>query len=363
MVNKAAYGDVDIKMLKELSEADGISGAEKEVSRVVKKYFDIYADEVSYDNLGSIIGLKKGKIDGPKIMIAGHMDEVGFVVRAIDEQGYIKLLPVGGWWGHVLPSQIMRITTKDGKKIKGVVGSRAPHGMPASEKEKVINPMDLFLDLGVENREEVIELGVKIGDMITPDTKFEVMNNENYLLGKAWDDRIGVAVAIDVLKELNGVDHEANIYSVGTVQEEVGIRGARTATHKIKPDIAFALDVTTAKDTPMDKDGLPLGCGAVLSVLDASTIGNKILINKIEEVCNEFGLDINYDCMIAGGTDAGNIHKSLDGIISMTLSIPTRYMHSHRLVIHRKDYVQTVKTIAEFCKRLDKELLNIIKNR
>lgn len=355
------YGEVDLNLLKELSESDGISGAEKEVSRVVKKYLDIYADEVDYDNLGSIIGIKKGLENGPKVMIAGHMDEVGFVVRDIDKNGYVRLLPVGGWWGHVLPSQLMRITTKEGKKIRGVVGGRAPHGMSADEKGKVINPSNLFLDLGVESKEEVKELGVRIGDMITPDSNFEVMNNPNYLLGKAWDDRIGVAVGIDVLKELKDLNIEANVYSVGTVQEEVGIRGARTATHKIKPDIAFALDVTTSEDTPLDKGEAKLGEGVVISIMDASTIGNKGLIKQIEEICKDLNLNINYNCMVAGGTDAGNIHKSLDGVISMTLSIPTRYMHSHTLIIHRKDYIQTVKAIAEFCKRIDNKLLEEIK--
>ncbi|MGL5752979.1 MAG: M42 family metallopeptidase [Paraclostridium sp.] len=353
---------MDINLLKELSEADGISGLEKEVSRVAKKYFDVYADEVDYDNLGSIIGIKKGLEDEPKVMIAGHMDEVGFVVRDIDNNGYIKLLPVGGWWGHVMPSQAMRITTREGKKIKGIVGGRAPHGMVAEEKGKVIDPKKLFLDLGVDSKEEVKALGIRIGDMITPDTNFEIMNNPNYLLGKAWDDRIGVAVAVDVIKELQNLDIKANVYGVGTVQEEVGIRGARTATHKIKPDIAFALDVTTAHDTPLDKGEMKLGNGVVVSIMDASTIGNKGLIKEIEKICKDLELDINYDFMVVGGTDAGNIHKSLDGVISMTLSIPTRYMHSNRLLIHKKDYIQTVKAITEFCKRIDNKLLDEIKS-
>lgn len=360
--NIEPYGEVDLQMLKELTEADGISGCEKEVSRVMKTYLDRYADEISYDNLGSIIGLKKGKETGPKIMIAGHMDEVGFMVKGIDDNGYVKLLPVGGWWGHVLPSQEMIITTSLGEKILGVVGSRAPHGMSQEEKSKVIKPGDLFLDLGVDTREQVEALGVQIGDMITPNTKFQVMNNPNYLLAKAWDDRIGGAVAIDVLKNLQGSEHEANVYAVGTVQEEVGLRGARTATHKTNPDIAFALDVTTAKDTPMDKGDINLGGGVILSILDSSTLAHRGLLNKMEDICEDIGIDINYDCMVAGGTDAGNIHKTFQGVITMTLSIPTRYMHSHRLVIHRKDYVDTVKAITEFCRRIDSDMLEEIRS-
>lgn len=356
-----AYGEVDLELLKNLSEADGISGCEKEASQVMKKYLDEYADEVTYDNLGSIIGLKKGSEDGPRIMIAGHLDEVGFMVRKIEDNGYVRLLPVGGWWGHVLPCHRLVITTADGNKITGMVGARAPHGLSDEVKNTVVKPIDMFLDLGVENKEEVEALGIQIGDMVTPDTKFEVMNNPNYLCGKAWDDRIGAAVAVDVLKALQGEEHKSNVYAVGSVQEEVGIRGARTATHNIKPDIAFALDVTISKDTPVDKGEIGLGKGIVLSIVDAMTVSNTALVKKIDEIAKDLGLEVNYSCSTSGGTDAGNIHKSFDGILATTLYIPTRYMHSHRAIIHRKDYDQTVKVITEFCKRFDRETLEIIR--
>ena len=189
--------------------------------------------------------------------------------------------------------------------------------------------------------------------MITPDTKFEVMNNPNYLMGKAWDDRLCAAAAIEVLQRIQSDDIEADVYAVGTVQEEVGLRGARTAANFIHPDVAIALDVTTAMDTPVDQGQMKLGNGIVLSVMDAGIIGHKAFLKEMELICKDLNLNINYDMMSAGGTDADNIHKAYDGIICMTLSIPTRYMHSHRLMIHRKDYVQTVEAIAELCRRLD----------
>lgn len=357
-MSKVPYGEMNLEFIKEISEAHGISGCEKEVSRVLKKYMEPVTDEITYDNIGSIIGLQKGSGNGPKVMIAGHMDEVGFLVREIDPQGYIRMLPVGGWWGHVLPSQTLYVTTREGKRFHGVVGSSAPHGLPAEVKEKVIKPIDLFLDLGVDSREEVLELGIQIGDMITPDTKFEVMNNPNYLMGKAWDDRLCAALAVDVLYRIQNDAHVADIYAVGTVQEEVGLRGARTAANMLKPDVAIALDVTTAMDTPVDKGDIKLGGGVVLSVMDAGIIGHKALLHTMEQICEDLHLDINYDMMTVGGTDADNIHKAQDGVICMTLSIPTRYMHSHRLLIHRKDYVQTVEAIAEFCRRVNWEMLH-----
>ncbi|MEG2751875.1 MAG: M42 family metallopeptidase [Anaerorhabdus sp.] len=348
---------MDLNMVQEMSEAHGISGCEKEVSRIMRKWMEPLVDAIDYDNLGSIIGVQKGEHNGPKVMIAGHLDEVGFMVREIDKQGFIKMLPVGGWWGHVLPSQTLYVTTQAGSRYHGVVGCSAPHGLSAEVKEKVIKPIDLFFDLGVESREEVIEMGIQIGDMITPDTKFEVMNNPNILMGKAWDDRLCACVAIDVLKELKNDNHVSNVYAVGTMQEEVGLRGARSAANHIHPDVAIALDVTTSMDTPMDKGTMKLGAGVVLSVMDAGIIGHKGLLHEIENICSDLNLDVNFDMMVAGGTDADNIHKAFDGIICMTLSIPTRYMHSHRLLIHRKDYVQTVQAIAEFCRRVDFPML------
>ena len=353
---KEIIGDINLEMLKDFSEAHGISGNEKEVSRVMKRYMEPYADEITYDNNGSIVGIQKGYED-VTLMIAGHMDEVGFLVREIDEQGYIRLLPVGGWWGHVLPSQTLVVTTKEGKRYQGVVGSTAPHGLSKEVKNKVIHPLDLFLDMGVEDASEIYDLGIQIGDMVTPDTEFTVMNNPNYLMGKAWDDRLCAAMVVDVMRLLSKEKHACTLYGVGTVQEEVGLRGARTAADMIHPDVAIALDVTTSLDTPMDKGANGLGKGVVLSVMDAGIIGNKQFLRELEKICEDLHLDINYDMMSDGGTDADNIHKAHDGVVTLTLSIPTRYMHSHRLIVHRKDYWQTVQLMAEFARRLDTDLL------
>lgn len=344
--------EFDINIIKDLSNADGIAGYEKEVSRVTKGYFEKYTDEIIYDNLGSIIGVKKGLENGKKIMLSGHMDEVGFIVRGITNEGYIRILPVGGWWGHVMPSQMMRITTEKGKKIKGVVIAKAPHGMSKEEKERVIEPKDLYIDLGVKDKEEALNLGVEIGDMITPDIDFSVMNNENYFLGKAFDDRVGVAIIIDVLKELEKEKINSNVYGVGSVQEEVGIRGARTATNLIKPDLAIAIDVTKSLDTPFEEKGIGIGEGVNITMADALTMGNKEMIKEMKDICIEFNLDFNIDCMMDGGTDACNIHKTGVGVKAMTISIPTRYMHSPRLIIHKKDYIDTVKLLVEFIKRI-----------
>ncbi|WP_265459800.1 M42 family metallopeptidase [Enterococcus sp. HY326] len=350
---------IDLELLKNLSEADGIGGCEREVSRVVKNYGAPLVDEYFYDNLGSLILHKKGT--GPKIMLSAHMDEVGFMVRKITPEGYLYLLPVGGWWGHVMPAQEMKVTTATGQKYIGVIGSRAPHGMPAEEKNKVFAPMDFYLDMGVSSAAKINELGIAVGDMITPNTQFRQMNDPEYLMGKAWDDRICLGTSLEVLRNIAQSEIAADVYFAATVQEEVGIRGARTAVHSIKPDIAIALDVTTAKDTPFDKDGLRLGDGCILAVLDSLTIANRGLLERMETIIKEQNLNVRYDFMTVGGTDACNIHKAMEGVVTMTLSLPTRYMHSSRLLIHQEDYRQTIQLLVAFIRSLSMKDVAVFK--
>lgn len=341
---------IDLDLIKRLSEADGIGGCEREVSRIVKAYGQGLVDDYTYDNLGSLILHKKGS--GPKVMLSAHMDEVGFMVRQITTDGYLKLLPVGGWWGHVMPVHEMRVTTQTGQKYKGIIGSRAPHGLPIEEKNKVVAPIDFYLDMGVKDRAAIEALGIQIGDMVTPDTTCMPLNDPEYLAGKAFDDRICVGVGLEVLRNISQEIIDADVYFAATVQEEVGIRGARTAVHTIKPDVAIALDVTTAQDTPFDQGGLRLGDGCVLSMLDSLTLANRRLLENMEQIIETEKLNVHYDFMTVGGTDACNIHKAMDGVVAMTLSIPTRYMHSPRLIIHQEDYRQTITLLTEFVRNL-----------
>lgn len=358
---EALAGEVDLKMMEAFTMADGISGCEKEASRVMKSYIEPYADEVSYDGLGSLIALKKGSEKGPRIMLAGHIDEVGFVVRSIEDKGFIRLAPVGGWWGHVLLSQPVTITTRDGKKYTGVIGSRPPHGLPADVRSKVVEVKDLFVDLGVKDKQEVEFLGIKPGDMVSPKSEFTVMANPNYLMAKAWDNRVGALIVTEVLKNLKGQKHTANVYSVGTAQEEVGLRGAKTAAFAVKPDVAITIDVTLANDIPGAEPGSKMGVGVTLGVQDSSVLGHRGLLNHLEDLAKELKLEVQHDLLLAGGTDSGEIHKSMEGVITLTVSIPSRYIHSHRALIHRKDYLDTVTLLTEFCKRLDEKQLEVLR--
>ena len=350
-----------IGFLKELTEAKGISGNEKEAGRVMKRYLEGYADKFEYDNLGSLIAIKKGDSD-LKVMLSGHIDEVGFMVSKIEEGGFLRINPIGGWWAHVLPSQKMTVMTSDGKSYMGVVGSIPPHGMKPEVRNKVMDIKDLFIDLGVESKKEVEDLGICVGDSVVPYTEFMVMNNSNYVCSKAFDDRIGAAVCVEVMRRLKGEKHPNTLYSVGSVQEEVGLRGAKTATYHIKPDIAIAIDVSMSYDVPGGTSGdSKLGAGVALSVMDASFIAHKGLVKMMQNICKEKNIKYTFDSLVAGGTDSGEINKSLDGVVNMTLSLPCRYFHSHNSVVHLKDYEACIELLVEFVKRLDSNKLNELK--
>lgn len=242
--------DSTLQMFKDLTDANGIPGNERAPREVMKKYIAPYADSIETDNLGSLIAKKVGDENGPKIMVAGHLDEVGFMVTQIDDKGFIKFQTVGGWWSQVMLAQRVTITTRNGEEIIGVIGSKPPHILPAEVRNKVVDIKDMFIDVGAASKEEVLGWGVRPGDMVTPYFEFNVMKNNKYLLAKAWDNRIGCAIAIDVMKALKNENHPNILYSVGNVQEEVGLRGAKTSTFKIQPDIGFAVDVGIAGDTP-----------------------------------------------------------------------------------------------------------------
>lgn len=354
------YGSVDLDMLRDFSEANGICGHEKGASRVMARYLDGYAD-IDYDNLGSLIACKKGCGGGPKVAMFGHLDEVGFLVRKITDEGFLYLAKVGGMWPHLLLAQEVTITTRDGRNYIGVISSPPPHGMSAEERAKVKDVEELFVDLGVQDAAEVKALGIRVGDTVTPYSQFRILNNPNYLMGKAWDDRLGAAVATAVVRNLRDQQHNADVYAVGTVQEEVGLRGAGTAGYAVNPDIAIALDVTLASDVPDSKYGTPLGSGVTLSLMDGSVIANRELVYIMESLGEELGLSFTHDIFLRGGTDSGAIHKLFNGVLCMTISLPARAIHSHRAVIHRKDFADTVTLLTEFCRRLDWEMVERIR--
>lgn len=353
-----------LNFLKNISEVDGISGAENEVAKLVKRELSDVADHFEYDNLGSIIAYKKGEEGEPTVLICGHMDEVGFLVSRIEDSGLLRLAPIGGWWNHVVLAEIMTVKTRDGKEYKGVIGAQPPHGLSAEQRAKVLATSDLYLDMGVKDKKMILDLGIQVGDTVTPYTEFRVMNDGETLLGKAWDDRSGLAIAMETMKALKDVHHKANLVVAGTVQEEVGLRGAKTASYHVHPDIAFATDVTLSYDLPNSPNNpTKLGSGVALSIMDRSVIAHRGLFDFVEKIAKKHNIKYTYDLMEAGGTDAGNIHLNYDGIITMTISLPCRYFHSHVSLINYEDYVNAVNLMVEVVKAIDNETLKKLRER
>jgi len=354
--------DNTLKFLKEITDLNGIPGQEKAVRDFMKDKMMSAADEVSQDNLGSVIGKKVGLENGPRILIAGHMDEVGFIVHYFDDKGFIKFTPLGGWWNQVMLAQQVTITTKSGKKYHGIIGSTPPHILTPEIRQKPVEIKDMYIDIGVSNKEEAESLGIRPGDMITPYIEFVPMANDKFLVAKAWDNRIGCAVAIEVLNNLKEVNHPNIYYGVGTAQEEVGCRGAITVSQVINPHISFALDVGLAGDMPgvTNEIQAKMGKGPIITLADAGLVGHRALREFVTEVADELKIPYQFDVLMVGATDAAKMHVAHDGAPSMSVGIPSRYIHSHTSMIHRDDYENTVLLMTELVKRLDKETVERI---
>ncbi|MBE5396415.1 MULTISPECIES: M42 family metallopeptidase [Brevibacillus] len=353
--------DKELQLMKELTEAAGPPGFEVRVHRLMKEKLSALTQEIITDNLGSIVG-QHGNA-GPKILLAAHMDEVAFMVTHITKEGFLRLQPLGGWWGHVMLAQRVKVLSRKGD-LTGVIGSKAPHILSIEERKNVLEISNMFVDIGATSKEEAEEFGVEVGDPIIPICPFEVLPNPKMLLAKAWDNRAGCFVTLQVFKQICQESHPNTVFCGATVQEEVGLRGAVTLSHKVSPDIAFALDVGVAGDTPgmSHKEGhSKLGAGPLLGFYDSSMIPHLNLRDFVIDTAKENKIPYQTDIMPGGGTDAGKIHMAHNGVPSMVISVPARYIHSHVSIVHRDDLDNAVKLLVSLIKKLDEETVGKIK--
>lgn len=352
-----------LQLIKDLTDLHGVSGFEEPVKYYIKERMEKLT-EISYDNLGSIICKKQGTDSEPKIMLPGHMDEIGFLVSSITKDGYLKFIPLGGWWDQVMLAHPVLVKTSKGD-IPGVIGSTPPHLLDAKQREKVVEKKTMFIDVGAESKEEAMDkFGIRPGDVIIPESIFTIMHNPNYIRAKALDDRLGVALFMEVIEQLAKTEHPNTVYGVGTVQEEVGLRGAQTSTDVIKPDINFTLDVGIAGDTPGLENlhiDVKLGKGPIMLLADASMIPHRTLRDFVIDTANSLNIPLQFATMMGGGTDAGAIHKHGRGVPSISFGIPTRYIHSHTGMFHREDYENLLKLLVEMIKKLDAGTVDLIK--
>ena len=333
---------MDIKLYKKLLDINAIAGHESAVRKVMKEELEnAGAEEILYDKLGSIVGVSKGC--GPKIMFVGHMDEVGFMVTGINEKGFVKIIPVGGIKGETYVSQNMNLITRSGKIIRGIIGSIPPH---LSKEPKAINVDDLVLDVGADSKEEAIKMGIEIGNQVVSVNDFYMTEDGKKIVSKAWDNRFGCGLAIEVMRYACSHSHDNTIYCGASVQEEVGSRGAITLSNMIKPDYFFAFDVTTATDCMPDnpKTSSKIGDGFIVRFYDPGVIMNPKLYNYITSLAKEN--NIKYQLYApSGNTDASKGQFAGSGAISTCLAICGRYIHSTATMIHVED-MESVKKIA-----------------
>ena len=367
--------ELDLNLLERLCNSFGPSGHEHEAQKIARDHGQKYADEVLYDRLGSVI-FRKGD-SGPKIMLAGHVDEIGFVITNIEKNGFLRFHQLGGWWDQTLLTQEVVIKPSRGdKKVVGVIGAPPPHVLTPEMRNKVVTKEKMFIDIGCSSKKEVEELGIRVGDPAVPRSEFRVMertrkekkNNDEdkseeeevrdvtIAVAKAFDDRIGVFIALEVLRRLkeDGISHPNTVYAVSTVQEEIGLRGARTASQMLLPDIGFALDVDISGDVP-GVEGMvqKMGKGASISAGDGSMIPNPRFRKFVLDVAEEIGVRHQPAFLKAGGTDAGIIHLAGMGAPSIFLGIPTRHIHSHNGMLDLTDVEAAVDLLVELIKRLD----------
>jgi putative aminopeptidase FrvX len=347
--------DFSAELLRDLTNANGTSGHEDAATEVMASYMKDLA-ELQYDKLGSLIGIKKGTGDSPRILIDSHLDEIGFMVREITDDGFIKFLPLGGWWGHVALGQRMRVITKKGP-VLGIVGSKPPHVLKEDERKKVMAISDMFIDVGgMEKYDIKKKLGIRVGDPIVPDSEFTIMNNNQVYLAKAFDNRVACALVVDALRKLQKIKHPNTVIGAGSVQEEVGLRGAATVAHVTDPDVAICLDVGIAADLPGFKDhSEKFGGGPTILVYDSGLIPNTRLRELIMDTAEKNKIPFQLSYFERGSGDGARIHITRAGVPSIYIGPPVRYIHSHNSLLYRKDYDATLKLLVAVIKRLDKK--------
>jgi len=338
------------ELLKKLSNAHGVSGSEGSVFTIIKKELKGYVDEISEDPMGNLIATKRGSAF--TVMLAAHMDEIGLMVKFVDDKGFIRFVALGGWYGPTLYNQRVVLHGTKGKYL-GVIGGKPPHMMDDEDRKKGVKIDDMFIDIGASNREEVEYLGIEIGTPVTIDREFTPLAY-NRVSGKAFDNRAGVAMLIKALKQ---TDSPLTIFGVFTVQEEVGMKGARTSAYGLDPDCAIATDVTIPGDHPgieMKDAPIAMGKGPVITIVDSSgrgLIASRKMVKWLKDAADVRGIPVQMEVGSGGTTDATAIHLTKCGIPCTTLSIPSRYIHSPVEVLDTEDIEAGVKLLVAALKQ------------
>jgi putative aminopeptidase FrvX len=343
------------RLLEELTNAHGVSGFEGPVRDILRREWKDLLTDLHTDGLGNLIGSLPGNSDSPRVLLMAHMDEVGFLVRHIDENGYLYIHNVGGYFDQSVLTQRLSILTARGE-VLGYTGMKSGHILRPDERDRMIPLQDMFVDVGASSRAEAEGMGLRAGLPVAYATKFEVLNGTRRYLAKAWDDRVGLAVITEALRQLRTRPHPNNLQVAATVQEEIGLRGASVVTATTSPDIVINLEIGIASDFPLLTSKAlsqeELGKGAGIFVFDGSMIPNNNYIEWILRLADENTILVQFESVTGYGEDAAMIQKSARGVPAVNIGIPTRYGHSQSGVIDRADYDHTVALVVKMVERL-----------
>jgi putative aminopeptidase FrvX len=325
-------------ILKELSEVVGVSGEEDAVRAIIKEAIADHVDEMWVDNLGNLLAIKRGTGEIQlRVLLDAHMDEIGVMITGLESNGTLRFRPVGGIDDRVMLGKAVWVGPK---RLPGVIGGKPIHLLEGDEETKVARMKGLRIDIGAADKDAAAKQ-VKIGDRATFATEFTDLGPT--MMGKAFDDRVGCAVVVEVLQ---GGPYPVDVMAAFTVQEEVGLRGARVAAYRLEPDVAFALEGTSCDDLPKDDDVSPateLGKGPALTVMDRATIADPRLVSFLVSTADAHGIPYQYRRATVGGTDAGAIHLSRSGVPTAGVSLPCRYIHSPAAICSKADFENTVR--------------------
>lgn len=349
----AAPPDNTPSLLQRLSDAAGPSGFEEPVRKLMVEEMRPLADRLGYDGLGSVIAVQGSS--GPRIMVDAHMDELGGVTRRITPEGMLTMQMLGGWLDQALVDQRWIVLGAKGP-VRAITGIRDIHLVPQEERTKVFPRESVFLDVGASSAAEAEALGLAPGDPVVPDAPFAVMNGTQEYLGKAWDDRVGCAVLIEAMRRLHGVRHPNQIFWVATVQEEIGLRGAHTASEVVRPEVGIALEGGVTRDAPgthPEEAQEVLGGGPGIFLYDGSALPSRKLTALVRDTARGAGVPLQSDLVQGYGDDSAEMQKSAGGAPTVNLVVPVRFTHAHNGLIHRRDFDQMVDLLVGVLQRLD----------
>jgi len=343
----------EIQLLEKLSNAFGPSGLEDEVVHILRKELEKCADETQGDKLGNVMFYHEGKKGYPRVMLSAHMDEVGFMITYVEDSGFLRF-DTWGITNNIMPGQ--RVVFKGERGfIRGIIGTKPPHIMTTDEQNKIVPKEDLFIDIGADNNAQANTKGADVGMMGVFDVEFMDLG-DGYFRGKAFDDRAGCVVLAETFKALQ--DSPYNVVAVGSVQEELGIRGARTAAWQVEPDIGLALEGTFVADVPgtrPDRVSSKIKGGPVLTIMDRATFTHPHILKTLIKTAKQKAIPFQFKKVPVGGTDAGAIHLTKAGVPSGTVAVPCRYIHGPVSIIHIDDLKNTIRLVTEFTKAISEK--------